>query len=186
MSLLVIGDSWASAHEADTDNQYAGWPEILGVQPDRRQAVAGSTAAQWAADFDGRLTRAIATPAEAVFVSIGGNDVGNLRGFADASRAIFNIRKVVGSFAGTRGTVVMLYANPFPGNADVESAVGMLNGAIRYACRGLKVMFFDSGKLFLPEHFLQRHDHDIHPTRAGWALVAEALAAMLKQSGVEP
>lgn len=186
MSLLVIGDSWASAHEADTDNQYGGWPEILGVPPERRQAVPGSTAAQWAADFESRLSRAIQTPAEAVFVSIGGNDVGNLRGFADASRAIFNIRKVVGSLSGFDQVIVMLYANPFPGNADVESAVGMLNGAIRYACRGMKLRFFNSGKILLPEHFLQRHDHDIHPTRAGWALVAEALAAMLKQKGLAP
>lgn len=185
MSLLVIGDSWASAYEADTDNQYAGWPEILGIPSERRQAVPGSTAAQWAADFDGRLTRAIATPAEAVFVSIGGNDVGNLRGFADASRAIFNIRKVVGSFSG-RPTLVMLYANPFPGNAEVEAAVGMLNGAIRYACKGLKVTFFHSGNFLLPEHFLQRHDHDIHPTRAGWALVADAIADFLKQKGILP
>ena len=74
MSLLVIGDSWASAHEADTDNPNAGWPEILGIPSERRQAVAGSTAAQWAADFDGRLSRAIQTPSQAVFVSIGGND----------------------------------------------------------------------------------------------------------------
>lgn len=186
MSLLVIGDSWASAHEADTDNPNAGWPEILGVPPERRQAVAGSTASQWAGDFDNRLTRAIQTPAEAVFVSIGGNDVGNLRGFADASRAIFNIRKVVGSLSGFDQVIVMLYANPFPGNADVESAVGMLNGAIQYACRGMKIRFFNSGKIFLPEHFLQRHDRDIHPTRAGWALAAEALAATLKQKGLAP
>lgn len=185
MSLLVIGDSWASAHEADTENQYAGWPEILAVDPTRRQAVAGSTAAQWVADFEGRLTWALDTEADAVFISVGGNDVGELRGFADISRAIFNIRKVVGSFAG-RLVVVMLYANPFPGNPDSETAVGMLNDAIRYACRGLGALFFQSGKVLLPEHFLQRHDRDIHPTRAGWALVAEAVGKMLRQKGVEP
>ena len=50
---------------------------------------------------DGRLVRAMATECDAVFISVGGNDVGELRGFADASRAIFNIRKVVGSFAGS-------------------------------------------------------------------------------------
>ena len=185
MSLLVIGDSWASAHEADTENQYAGWPEILGVDPALRQAIAGSTAAQWAADFDGRLTRAIQTPSDAVFISIGGNDVGELRGFADASRAIFNIRKVVGSFA-VRPTCVMLYANPFPGNPEAENAVCMLNNAIHYACRGMKVLFLNSNKVLLPEHFLRRNPRDIHPTRAGWSLVAEAIGAMLKQSGVEP
>jgi hypothetical protein len=185
VSLLVIGDSWASANEADTDNQYAGWPLILGVDPYRRQAVAGSTAAQWAADFDGRLVRAMATECDAVFISVGGNDVGELRGFADASRAIFIYTKVVGSFA-ERLVVVMLYANPFPGNPDAEIAVGMLNDAIHYACRGMKVLFFHSNKLLRPEHFLQRHQRDIHPTRAGWALVAEAIGKMLKQKGVEP
>lgn len=173
--LLVIGDSWASAHESDTDNQYAGWPEILGVAPDLRQAVAGSTAAEWAGDRDGQLSRAIATPAPVALISLGGNDLGNLRTFSDASTAIFNLRKVIGSFH-DRKTIVMLYANPFPGRADAETAVHLLNRGISFACRGFThVSFLHTDKLLSPEHFLQRNPRDIHPTRAGWQVVADAI-----------
>ncbi len=174
-NLLVIGDSWASAHEADTGNQYAGWPKILGVAPDLRQAIAGSTAAQWAGDRDRCLSNAIATPAPFVLISLGGNDLGNFRNFSDAANAIFNLRKVIGSFH-DRKTIVMLYANPFPGRADAETAVHLLNRGISYACRGFThVSFLHTDKILCPEHFLQQHPRDIHPTRAGWQVVAHAI-----------
>lgn len=182
-NLLCIGDSWASAHESDTDAQYAGWPEILGVLPALRQARAGSTAAQWAADFEDRLSWAKATDTGAVLISIGGNDIGDMRSFADASRAIFNIRKVVGSFT-DRLAIVMLYANPFPGNAEAETAVFCLNRAIHYACKSMSVVYLETSKILLPEHFLQLHERDIHPTRAGWALVAEAIRSILEEKGI--
>jgi phospholipid transport system substrate-binding protein len=44
------------------------------VEITRTQAVSGSTAAQWAADFEGRLTRALATHCDACAVFLGGND----------------------------------------------------------------------------------------------------------------
>ena len=40
--VLVVGDSWASAHEQDTGNQNAGWPEFLGIPGGMRQAKAGA------------------------------------------------------------------------------------------------------------------------------------------------
>ena len=69
--LLCIGDSWI---ECDEDYK---WPVLLGVPPSLRQGVGGTTAHQWASDHNGMLTRAINTPADDVFVSVGGNDLRN-------------------------------------------------------------------------------------------------------------
>jgi len=73
MEVLVIGDSWASAREADTGID-AGWPHLLSVAASHRQGISGATAMQWAADHEGWLSRARHTPADAVIVSLLGND----------------------------------------------------------------------------------------------------------------
>lgn len=72
-NILVIGDSWASAYEADT-KQDAGWPEIMGIPVDLRQGISGSTAIEWAANEDGRFGWAIGTEARIVIISLLGND----------------------------------------------------------------------------------------------------------------
>ncbi len=70
---LVIGDSWASAYEADTGNKNAGWPDFMEIEPNLRQGISGSTANQWASDHNGSLSRAIATPSNTVIISLMGN-----------------------------------------------------------------------------------------------------------------
>lgn len=178
---LVVGDSWSAAREADTGRD-AGWPDIMGIPAELRQAVAGSTAAQWAADFEGRLSRAVNTSADVLVMSLLGNDA--FAAIADGTvttdevvTGLQHLRAVVSRLLRQR-TIVLLYADPFCGaNPQTAMAVPMLNGAIRTALWGLPVVFADTGAWLKPEHFDAR---DIHPTRAGYAVIAAELGKMLQ------
>jgi len=176
---LVVGDSWSSAVVAG-EGDHAGWPLNLGIAGEMRQAVAGSTAAQWAADFDGRLTRAAQTQAETVILSLLGNDA--FAALADGTvtpdeviAGVTALRYVVETVRKGR-TIVLLYADPFCGR-DPRSAIAcpLLNSAI---CGALPagVETFDTRSVLRPEHFDGR---DIHPNRAGHEAIAAGLRDML-------
>jgi len=180
MEVLVIGDSWASAREADTGID-AGWPHLLSVAASHRQGISGATAMQWAADHEGWLSRARHTPADAVIVSLLGNDArlalekpGTVGGELDAGLA--HLRTVIDAVLRPL-SIVMLYTDPFDGR-DVRArlAVSNLNHAIRRACRGRPVVFADTGRWLKPQHF---DGSDIHPTRAGHAALARGLAGLI-------
>lgn len=176
---LVVGDSWSSAVVAGEGDRM-GWPLMLGIADDMRQAVAGSTAAQWASDFDGRLTRAAQTQADVVILSLLGNDA-----FAalsdgtvtpeEVSVGVSALRRVVKTVRKAR-TIVLLYADPYSGR-DLRSAIAcpLLNAAI---CGALPdgVDTFDSRTVLRPAHFDGR---DIHPNRAGHDAIAAGLREML-------
>jgi len=179
MDILVLGDSWASAVEADTGRD-AGWPQIMGIPDTHRQGISGSTAAEWAADLDGRLTHAMGTQARCVIISLMGNDARaavedgrvTARELADA---LASMRHVVNACRRPR-TVVLLYADPYGGTQTQSSiAVPIINAAIRAACLGLNVVYADTGAWLQPEHFDGR---DIHPTRAGHQVIAERMRAL--------
>jgi len=178
---LVIGDSWASAVEADTGND-AGWPEIMGVPRELRLGVSGSTAAQWAADHEGWLTRAQQVEADAVIVSLMGND-----GRHAMSDGRVTISEIAGMVRSTRAvvesvqrrlTIVLLYADPF-GAEHEQSAMGVaaLNMAIRWAGRGMPVVYAPTGDWLTGEHFDGR---DIHPTRAGHEVIAHRMRELIE------
>jgi lysophospholipase L1-like esterase len=149
---------------------------MLGIADDMRQAVAGSTAAQWAADFDGRLTRAAQAQADVVILSMLGNDA--FAAIADGtvtpeeiSAGLTALHRVVATVRKSR-TIVLLYADPFSGR-DLRAAIAcpLLNGAI---CGALPpgVETFDTRLVLRPEHF---DGSDIHPNRAGHEAIAAAL-----------
>lgn len=176
---LVLGDSWSSAVVAGEGDR-AGWPLMLGIPDDMRQAVGGSTAAQWAADFDGRLTLAAQTPAYTVILSLLGNDA-----FAALSDGSVTPDELVAGATALRWvietarkarTIVMLYADPFSGT-DQKAAVvcQLLNAAIEYSLPN-GVETFDTRTVLRPEHF---DGHDIHPNRAGHEAIAAGLRDML-------
>jgi hypothetical protein len=157
-----------------------GWPLMLGISDDMRQAVAGSTAAQWAADFDGRLTRAAQTPADAVILSLLGNDA--FAALADGtvtpeeiSAGVSALRRTVETVRKAR-TIVLLYADPF-GGRDIRSAIvcPLLNAAI-VSTLPPGVETFDTRSVLRPEHF---DGSDIHPNRAGHEAIATGLREML-------
>jgi hypothetical protein len=183
MKTLVIGDSWASAVEADTCRD-AGWPEIMGIERGLRQGIAGSTAAQWAADARGALARATDTVADTVIVSLLGNDarsaVSDGKVTADEIAAGLRDMRAVVEAVLRPLTIVLLYADPFCGTqAQARVGVPLLNGAIRWACNGLPVVFADTGAWLTQEHFDRR---DIHPTRAGHEVIAAQMLDIISAS----
>jgi len=181
--VLVIGDSWSSAVVAG-EGDSAGWPLMLGIPDEMRQAVSGSTAAQWAADFDGRLTKAAHTKADVVILSLLGNDA--FAALADGTvtpqevvSGLVNLRYVIGAVQKAR-TIVLLYADPFCGR-DVRSAIAcpLLNAAIR-ATLPICVEAFDTRTVLRPGHF---DGVDIHPNRAGHEAIAAALKDAIQDVG---
>jgi lysophospholipase L1-like esterase len=179
MIVLALGDSWSSAVVAGEGDR-AGWPLMLGIPDEMRQGVAGSTAAQWAADFDGRLTKAAQTEADVVILSLLGNDA--FAALADGSvtpdelvAGVTNLRRVVATVRKAR-TIVLLYADPFCG-ADIKYAVmcPLLNAAI---CAALPsgVETFDTRTVLRAEHFDGR---DIHPNRVGHEAIAAGLRELI-------
>lgn len=180
--VLVIGDSWSSAVSADGGDR-TGWPQMLGIPERNVQAVAGSTAAQWAADFEGRLTRAIETPAECLVFSLLGNDMraalaDGLLTLDEAMRGIRALRRVAAATR-RRRTIALLYADP-SGGADprVAMAAHSLNAAIAETLElvgGIELL--DCQSLLGKSHFLPP---DIHPTVEGHVFIARKIKAMLE------
>lgn len=181
MQTLVVGDSWASAFEADTKTENGGWPEIMNVPGELRRGVSGSTAKQWAGNHENWLTEAQIADADAVIISLMGNDARHA--LADGVVTPEEIRDALTSMRTVLSvllrplTIVMLYADPYCG-ADPKAAlaVSLLNGAIQAACYGLDVHFADTSEWLEPEHF---DGTDIHPTRAGHEAIALGLTQML-------
>lgn len=181
-TILVIGDSYSAAREGDTGRDL-GWPDVLGLPTTMRQALSGSTAAQWAADFEGRLTKARQTGSDLVVMSLLGNDA--FAALADGQvtptevvAGLHNLRQVVTEVSMlSRPVVVLLYPDPFSGkNPQSATGVPMLNAAIRMAVCGIPtVSFLDLGTVLRPEHF---NGTDIHPTRAGHEVIAAAIAKL--------
>jgi len=179
-NILVIGDSWASAIESDIGVDGVGWPAIMGIDPQYRLAVAGSTAVQWASDYSAWLTRAKACMTDTVVISLLGNDAiqaladGVLSGeeVADGLAAMHSVVQAIQR----KRTIVMLYADPFSG-ADARARIGvpMLNAAIQLVCSPLGVIFADTSKWLNSDHFLPPN---IHPTRAGHEIIASHMLTL--------
>lgn len=179
--ILVAGDSWASAWEGDTGRD-EGWPLLLGIPREYRQGKAGSTAAEWAADRCGMLTKAVNTPSKTVIISLIGNDV--LAAVADGNITVDEVAGAYKNFTYVlhmlqrERTLVMLYADPYCGtNESTRFIVLMINAALRALCRD-KVEFVDCSPVLTPLHF---HGTDmLHPNKAGHGQIAKVIAEMLK------
>ena len=180
INTLVIGDSWTSAIEADTGKD-EGWPTILGIQENFRQAVAGSTALDWYSDFDNRLTRAMTTPADVLIMSLLGNDFramvskGKIE-MDDIYASLDAMAKLIDMLKRPR-TIIMLYTDPYRGKLiGSKIGVAILNAAIKACCIGKKVEFFETSKILGDSDFISGN---IHPTRAGHEKIAAEFKKIL-------
>lgn len=183
--ILVVGDSWGAGHVAEdqTDN---GWPVMLGIAEELRQAVDGTTAVQWASDFNGMLTRAVMTTCDCCVVSLLGNDAMYAYGdktitpqeVADATAAL---RKVLMTLMGVHSRVlVMTYANPYPQDWRAGLVVGAINAAIRACAAGAEIIA-TSDVLNGPECFACG---DFHPSYEGHRRLAKQIL-VLSNTGAE-
>jgi lysophospholipase L1-like esterase len=179
MSIIVFGDSWSSEVVAGLGDRL-GWSYMLGIPDEMRQGVAGSTAAQWAADFEGRLTKVVQTPADVVILSLLGNDA-----FAALADGVATPQEIVAGVAALRHvietvrkprTIVLLYADPFCGS-DIRKAIAcsLLNVAIGTAVPdGVEIL--DLRTVLGPQHF---DGVDIHPNKAGHEAIARRIAELI-------
>jgi len=78
-------------------------------------------------------------------------------------------------------TIVLLYADPFCGRQpQARVAIPLLNAAIRLAACRIPVVFADTGAWLGDDHFDGR---DIHPTRAGHAVIADRMRELIERGG---
>ena len=176
--ILVVGDSWAAGYDDTLKRDTDGFAGVLGIEAYLRQAVSGSTATQWASDFNGRLTAALETPCDAVAVFLGGNDAfaaiqdGKITTdevFAYLSAA----SKVFKALADRHPRLIVgLYANPFPMDMWARAATAILNGSIR-ACAPAGTRFVECDKFLLPEDL--GTGMPPHPTPSGYGKIAEEI-----------
>lgn len=180
--ILVIGDSWSSAVVAGNPAS-GGWPEMIGIPAEMRQAVAGSTAAQWAADFEGRLTKAINTPSDIVILSLLGNDL--RAALADGTLTLFELNMAIGSFRHVlhrivedrRRVLVMLYADPSGGDRRMAVAVALLNQTIRASVIGVDFRIHTLPLGFALGNVDFRRGDGLHANQAGH----EHIASFIKE-----
>ena len=178
--VLVVGDSWSSAWEGDTGRD-EGWPLLLGIPREYRQGKAGSSAAEWAMDRDGMLTKAMGTPSKVVIISLIGNDA--IAALADSNITVDEVTAAYKNFAYVlhmlqrERTLVMLYADPYCGTNEITRfAVPMINAGLRALCKD-KVEFVDCSLILTPSHF---HNTDmLHPNKSGHGQIAKLVAELL-------
>ena len=181
MTTLVVGDSWAAGHAEET-GQDNGWPTILGIPPALQQGVDGSKALDWAADVNGMLTRALATPSDRVIVCLGGNDAlaadfsAGVRpeAVAAASQAMTKIVKAFQEQG--RKVFVLCYANPEPRDWKSFFAVSALNAAVCASCPPPAVFIRPGNRLREPACW----GGGIHPTTYGHRILAEIVNETLE------
>ena len=180
--ILVVGDSWAAGHVAETQTD-EGWPVMAGVPDYLRQGVDGSTAVDWANDKNGMLTRALGTPCDAVVVSLGGNDVmyaGSKMTPALVAGIVRALSTVVNRLAEAHPQVwLMTYANPYPDRPDVGLAVMAMNFGIRLSGGSAKAKIFDTAKLLTEAGDFAAAD--FHPSLAGHRKLADAIVKEIGQ-----
>ena len=183
--ILVVGDSWGAGHVAEdqTDN---GWPVMLGVPPELRQAIDGTTAAQWASDTNGMLSRALNTECDCVVVSLGGNDVmyaGGKVDFAKVREIVRNLNFVLKRFTEKGKRVLVFgYGNPYPDDPVKSGVVNAINLGIRWAAFGVADVVSLASVLTEPSDFA---NSDFHPSYAGHHKIAEKIAEIVSEDREE-
>lgn len=192
----LVGDSWLAMWDdaSRSDKEAAGG--LLSIMDRSRfdgvcLAKSGSTAKQWAADFEGRLTRALATECDAYVVSLLGNDAfaainpqsdgGANVTLAELRTAFESLVKVLTALKATgRRVLVLQYTNPYPNDKIAALGCCLLNNAI-YVATGMAGigsvdLIFTSAVLDEPGAM---SGIGIHPSPAGYARLAALIGDML-------
>jgi len=188
-NILIVGDSYAkprvagaSGTNTDDGDQSKSYPALLAIVS---QGVSGTTAQQWQADEGGMLSKARATTADVLIMSLLGNDAflaassGNpMIAAMDIIADLAALTSVVKTL-GRKRNLVILYPDPFNGSNE-EYVVGLpvLNGLIRdvWGRSGLAHEIVDLREITAPGDF---NGVDIHMTASGHAKVAAYLGGAI-------
>ena len=186
-SIVLFGDSYTAGRIPHTQTDGA-FRAALGGIVISDYALSGSTAQQWAADHEERLTNVCESVANVAVGSLLGNDA--FAAMADgkitldeALPSLAALALVLSRISREMPVVLMLYPNPYMGvpTANPEAAQGVrrLNAAIgavaqvvNAATTGCPVMLLDLGTVLSAEHF---DGLDIHPNEAGYQAMGAAV-----------
>lgn len=185
MNILIVGDSHAKARlpSGEDSDIIARELEVPDVY---RLARSGSTARQWLDPSNGWLAMAEALAAEcdAVFLSIGGNDL--FRDYADghlsreeAERIMGEVKAVADRFGGKR-LFLLVYGDPYNGRDNMTLA-GVI--CITIAFRILAATL-PNVTLVLEQKLLDASDwcgSDIHPNASGYVKIADFIRKEMTQ-----
>lgn len=197
MNLLVVGDSHAKGRlphgtvDSDAIAVRVGTPEKY------RLAVSGSTALQWAADEDGRLSAAqgLASECDAALVSLLGNDLFQaaadgrveLPEIAAAGAAMYEVIRSVAQCCPR--VFVLLYGYPYR-DRDARKMLALLglDAAIRSVCECVRATLVTAPRIeTLDERALLSRDDwpgdDIHPFESGYLKLADEI---LRRTAARP
>lgn len=173
IKIATAGDSWCSAHESGTETPDAGWPEIMGIPEEYRFAVGGTTAKDW---LNGLLDPVLASDADVVVWSAGGNDVKN-NFSADRAVETFKDLEEIHQRIMSAGkkSLQLWYAVPSscgkPAQVALAFAGAWLTGEILFCSEFMRDEHF-SGTAFPP-----------HPNRAGHEVIAQKIERYLRGYG---
>ena len=177
MNLLIVGDSHAKCRLPDgTDADTIA--EGLNVPQRLRLARSGSTARQWLDPANPWLSEALrlAPECDAVFISLGGNDL--FRDYIDgkvtreeAERICADVRDVVSRFSG-RKVFLLAYGDPYKGTETMAIAgVICITIAFRLFTHDMPyVTLVSETSLLTPDDWCGT---DIHPNISGYLKIAE-------------
>ncbi len=185
-SIVLFGDSY-TAGRLPHSQQDGAFREALAVPLYADHSKSGSTAQQWAADFEDRLSAVISSCADVAVGSLGGNDV-----FAALADGIIQPAERITAAAALfhclmrlrRKTriILMLYPDPFAGrrldatalHRDLVMSISSV-AALANSITG-NISLLDLSTVLRPEHF---DGTDIHPNAAGYQAMAAAVTDLI-------
>jgi len=188
--LLILGDSHAACRLPHSPVDAWTVAELLGVPASNRLAVSGSTARQWASDYQGRLSAAITNRAGIVWISIGGNDAlaaaadGQVTAAEQLAVAADMLRFFAAAARGRALCVCTLYADPWQGaRPDQAAGLDALDAGISNVCElacssvGTPVAFLDERTVLTPANY--GGSGDLHPNAEGYTNIALRLRSII-------
>jgi len=187
MKLLIVGDSHAESYLPHSKIRSNAIGKTVGTPERLMQAVSGSTAIQWAKDFEVRLSRAevSASEADATLISLLGNDL-----FAAAKDGKVTVVEIIASVSAlfevlrtlssvSKRTFVLLYGQPYhePSLIQIEG-VKWLNSAIVSCAKTVSAITGNKIEFIDEDTILERSDwpgDDIHPFESGYVKIGREI-----------
>jgi len=182
MKIVLFGDSYTAGRLPGTATDGA-LAEALCVPNELALAVSGSTAIGWARDQE-RMQAVCNSKADIAVGSLGGNDLfaalqDGVVSFSEKIQIVVSLLNVVNTISQSIPRVVlMVYPDPFSGiRADAKEAQRQIEEAFHLLPFPNNVhLLFLSGFL-TKDHF---DGSDIHPTKEGYSVMANAVTNIVK------